>query len=169
MTKKRKAKTAPEGAVQKRDTNPAPRAGRRVQITFEKPSLTQQQFKDKCDINQIVDRYQETGLFTHVNNLPPQYGDATAPDFHTAMNFVIQAQESFDAMPAKLRARFGNDPALFLEFMQDPANLDEAREMGLVATKEQTTPLTSETREKPVKTPSDASEGKNASDEAQSS
>ena len=34
-------------------------------------------------------------------------------------------------MPADVRARFNNDPALFVDFCSDEANLDEMRKLGL--------------------------------------
>ena len=39
------------------------------------------------------------------------------------MNAVRGAEESFMAMPAEVRSRFGNDPQAFVEFCSDEANL----------------------------------------------
>lgn len=38
-------------------------------------------------------------------------------DCFEALNTVIEAQEQFDALPAKVRERFGNDPEAMLEFL----------------------------------------------------
>jgi phage internal scaffolding protein len=43
----------------------------------------------------------------------------------------MAAQDSFLALPAKIRSRFGNDPALFVEFASDEANKDEMKALGL--------------------------------------
>ena len=47
------------------------------------------------------------------------------------MNMIARAHESFDALPADVRARFGNDPGAFVEFCSDEKNLPAMREMGL--------------------------------------
>jgi phage internal scaffolding protein len=94
---------------------------------------TQQEFKDECDINVIMERFGRTG------ELPDDYrapvsGDFTGiTDFHSAMNAVRQAQESFNELPAELRARFNFDPQRLIEFCEDGQNLAEARKLGLVA------------------------------------
>lgn len=101
---------------------------------FTPPARTKQQFVDQCDINNIVKQYTKTGQFTHLsaNLAKGTYADLPDPiEFQESMNLVIQAEQSFSTLPAKVRNRFGNDPAEFLAFMADPANQDEAIKMGL--------------------------------------
>lgn len=94
--------------------------------------LTQQEFKDECDINEIVRRFGLTGSLPEVVNVP-RSGDFTGVvDFQTALNAVRKAEEGFMALPADLRARFGNDPQRLMAFMDDGNNLEEARKLGLV-------------------------------------
>jgi len=96
------------------------------------PTMAQQQFRDECNINVIVERFGLTGQLPS-NVRAPEYGDFTSVvDFQTAMQAVRQAQESFMLFPAEVRERFGNDPQRLLEFCADSANLDEARKLGLV-------------------------------------
>lgn len=93
---------------------------------------TQQQFKEESDINEIVRRFGLTGELPEDLRVP-QYGDFTeVRDFQTAMNAVRQAEESFMALPAEVRARFANDPQKLLEFMADDANRAEADKLGLL-------------------------------------
>lgn len=99
----------------------------------EIPSLTKQSFQDECDINVIMARYEKTGQLDHVNTARPEFGDfAAVPDYQTAMNTVLEANSMFDAMPSGIRDRFGNDPAQLLAFVNDPANREEAIELGIV-------------------------------------
>jgi phage internal scaffolding protein len=100
-----------------------------------------QSFKDECDINVLMARYLQTGLIDFVEEHEPQYGDCTGVpgDFQTAMNTVIQAETMFADMPAKLRARFENDPGKFLDFVQTDANRKEALELGLISDKRSAT------------------------------
>lgn len=103
----------------------------RVQRSFpEDEGRTQQSFKEQCDVNNILKRFQN-GIVPEMR--PAEYGDfLDAPDFHAAQNSVIEAREAFEALPARLRKRFGNDPAEFLSFMDDPDNVPEMRAMGLL-------------------------------------
>lgn len=101
-------------------------------LACEEPSLAQQHFKDECDINTILERFNITGMLPQ-SPLSPRYGDFTGiGDYHTALNRVIAAQDEFEALPAQIRARFENDPAKLIEFLDDEANRPEAESLGLV-------------------------------------
>jgi phage internal scaffolding protein len=96
------------------------------------PSMAQQQFREECDINTIMERFGRTGELIAPIRMP-QYGDFDGVnDYHSAMNAIVEAQSAFDQLPAKTRARFGNDPAEFLEFCFNEENRDEAIRLGLV-------------------------------------
>ena len=98
----------------------------------EDASLAQQHFKEECDINTILQKFNITGLLPE-QTLSPLYGDFSGiGDYHTALNRVIAAQEEFDALPAQIRARFDNDPANLIEFLENSENRPEAEELGLV-------------------------------------
>lgn len=102
----------------------------------EEPSLAQQNFKEECDINYIMERFGVTGELPAGVRMP-SYGDFSGIfDYHSAMNAVVQAQEAFNALPAELRARFDNDPAAFVDFCSDDANREEAVKLGLVPPQE---------------------------------
>jgi len=103
-------------------------------------SLTQQQFRDESDINNIVDRFMKTGHLPDPVSMP-QYVDYEGVfDFQSAMNVVRQADENFMRMDAKVRARFHNSPQEFLEFFADPANTEEAVRLGLAVPKPKESP-----------------------------
>ena len=95
-------------------------------------SLTQQQFKEECDVNHILAKYRKTNMITHLNKHQGQYGDfATAEDYQETLHRVMQAQDSFQQIPADVRARFNNDPARLIDFLSKPENNDEAIKLGL--------------------------------------
>ncbi len=101
-------------------------------LACEEPSLAQQHFKEECDINTILQKFNITGILPEAP-LSPRYGDFSGiGDYHTALNRVIAAQEEFEALPAQIRARFDNDPAKLIEFLDDEANRPEAENLGLV-------------------------------------
>lgn len=105
----------------------------RLAITFTAPSMAQQHFREECDINNIMARYEKTGLIEHAARFGGRYEDVTAGlDYHEACNMIIRAQEAFATLPARVRAHFDNDPAAFLAAVEDPDRKDELRELGLL-------------------------------------
>lgn len=105
---------------------------KRVGVSFKQPSLAKQAFKDECDINNIMKRFERDGILNHFNQYGGQYGDFTdAPDYHDAMNKITAANEMFLTLPAAIRARFSNDPGEFLAFVDKPENANALIEMGL--------------------------------------
>jgi phage internal scaffolding protein len=101
----------------------------------EDASLAQQHFKDECDINNILRQFNITGLLPEAP-LSPRYGDFTGiSDYHTALNQVIAAEDEFMSLPATIRARFENNPAQLIEFLDNDQNYDEAVKLGLVNNK----------------------------------
>lgn len=103
----------------------------RLQIGDLGPTRTKQEFKDECDINNILRQYVTTGTFTHINRRQPQYGYVDGHDFMDAMRIVTEGQNMFADLPSHIRKRFGNDPAEFLAFVQNPDNAAEMASMGL--------------------------------------
>lgn len=98
----------------------------------EEETLAQQQFKDECDINTILDRFGITGeLPTNVRQ-PLSADFVEAVDYQTAQNALIEAQQSFMEMPAKIREKFDNNPAKFIDFFEHEENRAEAERLGLV-------------------------------------
>lgn len=104
----------------------------RVKTTFSTKGRTKQSFKDETDINHIIRRFTRTGVLDFTNKNEARYGDTTGVEYQQAVNMVAAAKSLFNELPAELRARFENEPAKFLDFVQDERNRDEARELGLL-------------------------------------
>lgn len=99
----------------------------------EGESMTQQHFKDQCDINKILTRYSRDGLVAHLAAKPGAYMDLPADlDYQAALHLVMDAEENFLALPAELRKELDNDPAQFLAWIADESNRDRAIELGLI-------------------------------------
>lgn len=104
----------------------------RVQLECNDPSRTKQSFQKECDINTIMAKYQKTGLVSHVSNFKGNYSELPNQlSYHEALNNVMASKNAFSTLPSSIRTQFGNDPAQFLEFVQNPDNTDEMIEMGL--------------------------------------
>lgn len=98
-----------------------------------KKNRTKSQFARDLDMNVIVKRYAQ-------GHMPPAYGggqymDTTIlpRDYQEAMDKVILANRSFEALPAQLRDRFGNSPHAMINFITDPKNKAEAQRLGIIA------------------------------------
>ena len=120
-------------------------------LSCPEPTLAQQNARDECDINVIMERFGR-GMALPDNFSPPQYGDFVGiNDYHSAMNQVAAARESFDSMPANLRARFNNDPGQLMAFLDDSENRQEAVKLGLVPPPPETLPAAPQAPSEPVK------------------
>lgn len=95
------------------------------------PSLAQQHMAEDADINVIVKRFGITGQLPQGVRLP-EYGDFTGVhDYRSALEAVQAAEEDFSALPADLRAKFDNNPQLYLDFVENPSNKEQLYELGL--------------------------------------
>lgn len=98
------------------------------------PSLTQQHFLEECDFNNVMHTWQVSGLIQHVNPQQPRYGDfSMLTDFSEALEIVRSAEDAFLALPSKLRASLGNDPAELVGWLSDPDNRQQAIKYGLIS------------------------------------
>lgn len=115
------------------------------------PSLTQQSDAVSADINVIMRRYTKTGVLPPAKN-PAQFGDfSQITDFRTALDQIREAQEAFSALPSRIRSRFQNNAAAFVEFAANPDNLDELKKLDLLPTQKTDTTNTEGT----IPTPKD--------------
>jgi len=107
-------------------------------LHFKDKSRAQAHMLADTDINTIVNRFHKTGVMPQ-GLVTPTYGDFEGIfDFATATNAIAQANETFEQLPSKLRARFHNNPAEFVDFCSNEANLAEMEKLGLTAPKIQT-------------------------------
>lgn len=101
-----------------------------VVVTFPEVGLTKPEFKESCDINHILKKYQKTGVIPQLYK-DPLYGDfSEVADYQAACDLAIQAQAQFDGLPSEVRKRFGNNPEKFLEWVEK-ADEKELIEMKL--------------------------------------
>lgn len=110
----------------------------------EEEGLTQQQFADETDINNIVKR-DLNGQPIPINEATPQFADfGDATDYQTHQNYIAEANSAFFSLPAETRYRFKNDPAELLDFVQNPANQEEAIALGLATRRPEAPPVEDE-------------------------
>lgn len=104
----------------------------RSQQPVGEKSMTQQNMAAETDINNIMAKYEKHQILTHINKYAGEYGDFSGvPDYREGLERIMAAEEMFQSLPAKIRDRFNNDPANFIEFATNGENLPELRKMGL--------------------------------------
>lgn len=129
------------------------------EVTYP-PSKTKQSMLAECDVNRIIKQFSTTGQINHISAKAAMGAYMDLPgelDFQFALNTVIEGERAFATLPAKVRDRFANSPAAFLEFLGDPKNKDEAIALGLIKRpppKQETPPVStppgSDDKKKPV-------------------
>lgn len=108
----------------------------RESISFPDQGRTKQSFHDETNINNIMARFEKTGVLEHVREYEGSYGDVTgAVSYHDAMNITLRANDMFAQLPAKIRVKFFNNPGVFLEAVDDPDRQDELIELGVLPAK----------------------------------
>lgn len=108
-------------------------------------SRTKQSDAESADINFIVSRHTAMEIALMGDTDRQMYGDfSDVGSFQEALEIVNFAQQQFNGLDAKVRARFNNDPAQMLEFVGDPANQDEMVKLGLAVARPSKEELISE-------------------------
>jgi phage internal scaffolding protein len=98
-------------------------------------SLTQQHFKEECDVINIIKRHDRNGIIEHVQRGQARYGDfSEVADYREALDLVRDAQDEFMTIPSDIRKKFDNDPGKFYEFVSNPDNKEELKTMGFIET-----------------------------------
>lgn len=103
-----------------------------VDCSGDKP-ITEQSHKAEADINNIVKRH-GMDLIAKTALLKSQeyrFDDIPGNDFQEAMFLVKKGQDTFDSLPSQIRKEFDNNPAKFMDFVQNPDNQDRMVELGL--------------------------------------
>lgn len=78
-----------------------------------------QQFKEDCDLNNLIAKYRKLGVWP--SGAPGVYEDEVAwpKDLAQAFEITARAAEQFEALPAQVRRRLGNDPSRLLELEEE--------------------------------------------------
>lgn len=96
---------------------------------------TRQDHKEECDINVLMNQYVQTGSNAHFQLNTARYGFAEAADFQDVMMTIAAAKDAFLGLPAEIRERFGNDPATYLDYI-DQTDEDTLIKEGLAEPRE---------------------------------
>lgn len=111
-----------------------PRARRPTII--EGPSMTKTDHAKGTDVNDIIRKFNRTGVLDHVRRVQGVYADVSHfGSYQDAVHRVQEAQAHFDALPANMKAVFDNDAARFLDWANSATEEDRqllvAESLGL--------------------------------------
>ena len=101
-------------------------------------SMTQQHFKDECDINNILKSYRGK---IPASEEPAFFMDCTVNDLQSAYEIAEDIGSRFDSLDSEVRARFNNNPLELLEFVHNADNETAAIELGLLPKPESAPPV----------------------------
>lgn len=92
----------------------------------------QQHFREEVNINNIIAKYNKTGLITHVSKTRKRFGEfKDFADLLPDLDRVTKAHQAFDDLPATIRNEFGNSIEGFFKFIQNPANNEQCVKWGI--------------------------------------
>jgi len=104
----------------------------RYQTLVTGESLTEQHHKDACNVNNIIRRFETSGVLDHLNPYPQQFGYASSQTFDEAARMVTAANQTFESFPSAVRQHFGNNTAAFLDALEDPLQQEALQDLGLI-------------------------------------
>ena len=111
-------------------------------LTEFQASVTDQSQALDSDINTIVARYKQTGIFPDISKTASQFIDCTTvTSFQDAHNQISEAKSLFNQFPAHIRALMDNNPAKAEQFLSDPRNLPLMEKYGLATITPPTPPV----------------------------
>ena len=106
-------------------------APEKVKSPAGKTSLTDSQYLDDCDMNNIMKRALK-GDASVINPSTPVFADVSDyGDMLTCMRKVADARLRFESLPSEIRDRVGNTPEGLMSFLADSRNDEEAIKFGL--------------------------------------
>jgi len=94
--------------------------------------LVRQSEASQADINKIVARFEKSGILPLTGREGLYLDVSEVGDYHSALEQVRKAEEYFGSLPASSRAMFDNDPAEFLDRVNDPESLELLVEAGVI-------------------------------------
>jgi hypothetical protein len=90
----------------------------------------EQNHRDKVEINNIVNKHGISRLIATRQAQDLIFDENPTNDFQEAMNLLKKGRDVFMQLSSKERAEFNNDPAQYLDYVQNPANKEALIERG---------------------------------------
>ncbi|UPW41759.1 internal scaffolding protein [Peromfec virus RodF7_15] len=112
----------------------------KTKIKFSLPSMTQQQFKEQCDINNILARFLQTGDVSLLNTFEKinRYIDISEipTTLEDSFDYIDYAQEKFMELDSSVRRKFGDNFRNLVTYLDSNPDIDSLYEHGLLTKKD---------------------------------
>lgn len=95
------------------------------------PTMTKQALAEELDVNNIIRKYNKTGIMQKAHDFEGVYGEFDSFDLREAIEKVKLANELFLEVPSSIRSEFNNDAGAFVDFATNPVNIEQMREWKL--------------------------------------
>ena len=106
------------------------KAERKVYVPGER--VTEQSHAGHTSVQFIIDQFTRTGVLMHNKEYEDQYGEQLSADlYELAQTKVAEANSFFESLPEGIRQDFPGGTQQFLEFSQDPNNIEKMEAYGL--------------------------------------
>lgn len=108
---------------------------KRLQTTLDAsgPVLTDQSWLKSQDINNIMKKYQKTGVLPETRAHLAQYLDVSeVPSLEDAHDMVMEARSMFMELPSDVRKLMDNDPTKLYDYCKDPKNQEFLIKRGVL-------------------------------------
>ena len=112
--------------------------------------IVEQSHKDEVNINNIVKRHGIDMLQKIAAMQQPQWDNNPSNDFQESMEIVTKAQQTFEQLSSDVRKKFNNNPAEFMDYVQNPENQNGLISLGLASRIPETLPIQVEVTNQPV-------------------
>lgn len=102
-----------------------------VSLSFEgDPGKTEQSHKDSTDISYLLNNYVQSG---EQPKIPEQvFQDfSDLPDYQTCLNIVKDIDHLFNSLPIEVKSAYDQNPALFMQAVEDPAQRERLVALGV--------------------------------------
>jgi hypothetical protein len=105
----------------------------RNKVDASSPVLTDQSMVKNQDINNIMKKYQKTGVLPQTRQALAQYLDVSeVPSLEEAHEAIIEARNMFNELPSDVRKLMDNDPTKLHEYCSNPENADFLVKRGVL-------------------------------------
>lgn len=95
-------------------------------------SMTKQADVERSEIQLLLKKYDKSFLIQQSQAITNQYSDvAIGFDLQDAYNKIRGVESMFMELPSAIRNRFDNNPAKFVDFCENPDNIDDMVLMNL--------------------------------------
>lgn len=112
----------------------AVKEGKRLRVltvTGDENKVDQSQ-KDNTDLSKILEPSRKAELLRHTVKFEGEYDDIPAIEYQDALAIQAKADQMFEALPRHVKNKFENNPHKFLEFVNNPGNVEEMKTLGLM-------------------------------------